>query len=67
LLRKNRIDFASVQICEIFGSIVTHYRSILFEMVAKDGAFDLKATLMRSKNSALNFSGKEHISILKWH
>lgn len=28
-----------------------------FEMMAKDGAFDLKATLLQSKNSALNYSG----------
>jgi len=28
-----------------------------FEMVAKDGAFDLKATLLQSKTSALNYSG----------
>lgn len=28
-----------------------------FEMVAKEGAFDLKATLLQSKSSALNYSG----------
>src|SRR5659263_675524 len=28
-----------------------------FEMIAKEGAFDLKATLLQSKNSALNYSG----------
>ncbi len=28
-----------------------------FEMMAKEGAFDLKATLIHSKNSALNYSG----------
>jgi hypothetical protein len=27
-----------------------------FEMMAKEGAFDLKATLLQSKNSALNYS-----------